>query len=244
MFTYVINGIVLPERASVSISNIGLKTQIPTLSDKPIDFNISIQVSQISIVIQSEQEIKDFETLKNYTQDFVAMTLDIYGYLSGRGYDVEITSLTNPPSNQNYIFGVGVYALEINENKRPKSYNEIIQLFKGNIKFEQQLRLALLNFRLAIRSASDTGFHCYRAIEAMAQSFKISSSTELASKDWDEFKNKLNIDNKWIMKMKNDHADQQRHGNSTYMSGNERVDMLKNTQEVIDKFILFISNIK
>lgn len=112
MFTYILNGIVIPERASVSISNLGFKIKIPNLSMDFLDLNISIQISQISVVIQSQIEIKDYETLKNYIQDVVAMTLDIYGYISGRGYDVEITSLTTPTKNENYIFGVGVSELE------------------------------------------------------------------------------------------------------------------------------------
>ncbi len=242
MFTYILNGIVIPERAAVSIPNLSFKIIVPSLSRDFIGLNISIQVSQISVVIQSQTEIRDYETLKNYIQDTVAMTLDIYGYISGRAYDIEISSLTTPIKNENYIFGVGVSVLEKDISNRPKSYEEIIKLFRGNIKFEQQLKLALLNFRLAIRNPADTAFYCYRAIESIAQSFKTSKNTELENNEWNEFKEKLDINNKWIMKMKKEHADQQRHGNSTYMSGEERVDMLKNTQIVIDKLILFISN--
>jgi hypothetical protein len=74
----------------------------------------------------------------------------------------------------------------------------------------------------------------------MAFSFKISSGNILEVKDWNIFNSKLKIKNEWVLKMKNSHSDFQRHGVSTLMLGKERVEMIKDTQKVIDSYIVFI----
>jgi len=229
MFTYTLNGRVLPERANVSISGIKFGVKVPAISSDWLNISISILLSQISVIVKSQEKIADFLTLRNYVQDMVALVVDIYGYLSGRGYDVEIVSLTTEDNTPHVIFGVGISELEAQEKERPFTYEDIVKLLKGNADIEQQLRLALINFRLAIRNASDTGFHCYRALEAMKQPFGT----------WEKFNSELDIDNSWLMEMKNKHANKQRHGESTFMSGKDRTKMLENTQKVIDKFILW-----
>ena len=189
---------------------------------------VSIQLSQISVAVVSEKEIypDEYETLRNFTYDLVSVTLDVLGYWLGCGYDCDITSLINSDNSHHVVFGVGLTVLEDKDN-RPKDYNGIIKLFNKGTEFEQQLKIALFNFKLAIRTAADTPFYCYRAIEALQGAFS----------GWDEFNSNLKNDNSWILEMKKKHADIQRHGKSTSIFAEERQEILKNTQLIIDKFI-------
>lgn len=235
MKRYFITGKVIPERANVSISPIGFNLIYETSQGKkPITLSVSIQLSQVAIIVDTENPIEDFYTLKNYLQNTLDLILDIFGYLSGRGYGSEITSLLSEDTQNHIIFGVGIKQLE-KEEERPMGYDQIIKLFKGNYALENPLRLALLNFKLGIRYSADTAFYSYRAIEAIRKAFGEGNA------GWELMHSTLSSDRAWMDELKESHADQQRHGGSTFMSGEEREEMLANTQIIIDKFLVYLS---
>ena len=235
MYRYILCGKVIPERVDFSISMPDLLVKMP---DAELEFNmrLSIQKSQISVEVLSEKEIMDIETLRNYVVDLVTLHTDVFGYINGYGYDIEITSLMRE-NNKPHIFGVGVPALEEDRINRPyKEVGEILLLIYSNSK--QNLRLALLDLRLAIKLPKDTPFFCYRAIESLMQYFNKHDK----NKAWDEFRSALNISEDYIKIGIKPLADNIRHGKSPFVSAAARDDILTKTWKIIDRFIVYAKN--
>jgi hypothetical protein len=110
MATYIFNGKVISERANVNISpvSVSLKARDAGFSGEAI---VSIACSQISIKLDTTYVAVSLDTMKNYVEYLVRTLVDSYGYLSGRGYDVEITSVVDP-NGQQTIFGAGIRDLK------------------------------------------------------------------------------------------------------------------------------------
>ncbi len=238
MNKYFITGKVVPERVNFSLSKISIDVIYESSTGKvPVKVSLSIQMSQVFMTIESSEKITDFFTLKNQLQTTLDLSLDIYGYLYGVGYGSEITSLISEDHQVYIIYGVDIPSLENNKD-RPLTYDQIINLFNVYNIHQNQLRLALLNFKLGIRYSADTGFYCYRAVEAIRKIFGEGSS------GWEIMHSNLGTDRLWLIKLKKMHADEQRHGGSTFMSGEARTEMLANVQQIIDKALVYLQNKK
>ncbi len=145
MVTYIFSGKVEPERASVSISPLSIRIEAidAGFSGGAI---VSINSSQVSIKLDTTSEGVSLATMKNYVEQFVRATVDSYGYLSGRGYDVEITSAIQPDGTQT-VFGVGIPELEESRHERPLSFQELLEAVGKS----PYLHQALADLREAIR---------------------------------------------------------------------------------------------
>ena len=159
MKRYMFSGKILPERVNMSISPITLDLRWESTSFIGRAY-ISISWSQISISLDVESE-NDIFTMKNSMEHTIRVLVDSYGYISGCGYDIEITSVIDP-NNVQTVFWVWISELENKETERPLSFGEIFDIAIQS----KQLQYALFNLRESIRSPLDTGFFCYRAIEA------------------------------------------------------------------------------
>jgi hypothetical protein len=234
MDTYVFNGKVLPERAVVDVSapmSFGVRAEEAGVA---LDAVVSIGVSQVAVMIKTEGKNVDLATLKNYVEDLVKAIVDIYGYLSGRGYDVTIDSVVHPDGRQT-VFGVGIPELEKTQGERPLPFPVVFQLtFKS-----QHLRRALGDLREAIRSSMDTSFFCYRAVEDIVQYFRKEEDGDDKGPGWERMRKSLRIDRSWINHLKGT-ADLQRHGLTPYTSGENRSTAMKHAWKVVDRFCLFI----
>lgn len=230
MGIYTFSGKVLPERTNVSIPTIELNM-------KAIGTNISgtatiyILLSQVSVILNTNSD-SDLPTLKNYMEYLIRTYIDAYGYLFGRGYDVEITSAINPEGNYT-VFGVGIPELEESQNDRPLSFQQLVTAMNKSY----YLHRALGDLREAIRSPIDTGFFCYRAIESIRQNFKKEENDD--AKSWVNLRKSLLIDRSWIDKVKK-FADPVRHGDATYISGEDRILVMQHAWKVIDRFCLYV----
>lgn len=149
MNSYIFSGKVLPERANVNITPIEVKIDAidAGISGTAI---ISINVSQVSVVFNTNSN-SDLMTLKNYVDYSVRTLIDAFGYLSGRGYDIEITSVVNH-EGKHAVFGVGIPELEKSQKERPLSFQQLLEAMAKS----QHLHRALSDLREAIRSPVDT----------------------------------------------------------------------------------------
>lgn len=234
MNTYTFSGKVLPERANVNIMpplKIEMEAKDAGISGKA---TVSIGVSQISVVFNTENSNVDLPTLKNYVEDIVSSLVDAYGYLSGRGYDIEITSVVDPSGMQT-VFGVGVAELEETQSERPLSFQDLIEVMNKS----PDLHRALRDLREAIRSPLDTGFFCYRAVECVRQSFKQEKDDDKDELSWRRLRDTLRVDRSWIEGLKK-FADPQRHGKSPYMSGKDRVSAMRHGWKIVDRFCIYV----
>ena len=200
-----------------------------------VDAIVSINASQVSIVIETTDKNADLPTLKNYVEYLVRTVVDAYGYLTGRGYDVEITSVVDP-DGKHTVFGVGIPELEEAQNERPLHFPELLEVMGRS----QHLHRALGDLREAIRSPWDTGFFCHRAVECIRQSFVKEEDGDDKGPSWKSLRNELRIDRSWIEEYTKKSADAQRHGSTPYMSGEDRVLAMKHAWKVIDRFCVYV----
>jgi len=233
MATYVFTGRVMPERANVNVS--AFQVQL-LATDAGVSGNaiVSIDVSQVSVMLNTETVNVDLHTLKNYMEYIVRNLVDALGYLSGCGYDVEITSVTEPDGKQT-VFGVGILELGETKRERPLEFPKLIEVINKS----QHLRRALGDLREAIRSSSDTGFFCYRAIECIRQSFKREEDGKDDSPSWERLRDALCIDRSWINYLIK-FAKPQRHGETPYMSGKDRDSAMQHAWKVVDRFCVYV----
>ncbi|NQT31601.1 MAG: hypothetical protein HQ588_04630 [Deltaproteobacteria bacterium] len=233
--TYIFTGKVMPERANVNIDAmiVKIKAVDAGFSGEAV---VSVSCSQISVKFDTTDINISLSTLKNYVEDLVRVLVDAYGYLSGRGYDVEVTSVIDPNGKQT-VFGVGIEELEKAKNERPLSFQDIVL---SVIPKSPHFRPALGDLREAIRSPSDTGFFCYRAVECVRQHFVINEDNNQSEPSWKRLRDTLRIDRSWISPLER-FSVPQRHGASSYMSKEDRVLLMQRTWKVIDRFCVYVN---
>jgi len=153
---YTFFGKVLPERACVGLQADN-SDPIPIPMTTPnYSVQISIALSQVSAVVDSENEIRDTATLKNDVEYHVRFLVDLIRFTKAYGYDVEITSMINP-NGKLRIFGVGFDPLTKADGERPLQLQELINVANKSPGF----RTAIADLREAIRMPWDTGFFAY-----------------------------------------------------------------------------------
>lgn len=233
MSTYIFNGKIMPERANVNVSVLQIQMEAKDIgvSGEAI---VSIGASQVSVVTKTTDKNVGLLTLKNYVEYLVRTVVDAYGYLSGRGYDVEIISGVDPDGKQT-VFGVGIPELEEARNERPLSFSELLKVMEKS----RHLHRALGDLREAIRSPWDTGFFCYRAVECIRQSFVKDEDGDRKELSWKRLRNALRIDRSWLKELEK-FALPQRHGVTPYMSGRDRVSTMQHAWKVIDRFCVYV----
>ncbi len=235
MKKYVFSGKVVPERANVTIT--GLEPVILLSKDFELEVKVvlSIIVSQISVHAEIIKGTPDIYTLRNYVANYVRTAVNSLGYLKGCGYDLELSSATDEAGTQT-VFGVDIASIAQDENKRPVSFVELINLTLRS----QELNRALADLSQAIRSSLDTGFFCFRAVESISKYFL----TEGESNNAEGFRRMeldLNFKRSYIRLLDTFGGDQ-RHGETPYMSGADRENCMKTAWQIVDRFCVYLKN--
>lgn len=237
MDTYTFFGTIRPEDTvpfdlSLKFPLIEITSQDSGISCKATG---SITGKHVVVEIKNVNENVELGELKNLIlESMVRPAVDALNYVCGHGYDVELTSAIGL-GDQNIIFGVGIPELFGAQSERPLPIEEICKLIYQS----QPLCFALGNLREAIRMANDTGFFCYRAIESVRQSFKEREDGNDPKQSWKRLRESLNIDESWI-RVLTCFSDEQRHGNTIYMSGAERLSALQHAWKVVDRFCVYL----
>ena len=249
-FTYTFSGRVHPERTYVTIDGIPpcrIETRL-TDSVLIVDTHIMIDNAQILVTADCEEQIDDLETLRNSVESTVRGIVDSFGYVEGRGYDLELTSVIASTGERWAVFGVEIGALQAEMDKRPVSFGELFSLLTSPTQPQDehasfarmQLRIALGDLREAIRSPNLTAFFCFRAIECLRQCYLHPSKPDdgtARKASWQRMGDELCIDKSWIADLQ-DASVSERHGLLKAMSGKQRVDLMLRTWKVVDRFIL------
>ncbi len=235
MAIYEFRGRALPERDRVTLNpSLALEAHV---KEAGLDFEVtmSIRESEILVQVKTHENRADLETLRNYVRDLARVVVDTGGYLLGRGYDVEIDSVIQPDGTK-VEFGVGIAVLESTQHERPLAFNETLSL----VLTSEHLRRAIGDLREAVRSPVDTGFFCYRAVESLRQHFRKEEDGEKQGPSWERMGNALRIDRGWVDELVKT-AQQQRHGETPYMSGESRVTALMRAWKIVDRFVSYAS---
>ena len=236
-YRYIFSGVIHPERATISLPLITMRKIVMDAGFVGNAF-ISISASQLTVTFESDAEISEYATLKNYIADIVRAIVDAYGYLSGCGYDVEIVKLIPPGVNQSYVFGVDIPVLKPSESDISAPFNRLMKVY--NDAGASYIQHCFADFREAIRSPKDTALFCYRAIESLRQYFKVEKIISSDGASWKCLRETLGVDRNDIDFVK-EFADPLRHGEGKSISDVQRIELLKKTKAIIDSYIDFAS---
>jgi hypothetical protein len=168
--------------------------------------------------------------------------VDLAGYLHAVKYDVDIISAINSETGFGIIFGINIPVL----TDRRKDGNGLYPPFGTlpaellqTVMNELAAQIVLQEFREAMGFPIGTGFHCYRAIEAMMQSIK-TSDTEKEVTAWGRLRQHLCLARTTIDFVKG-HADLPRHGRPSGISHEDRTKLFKVTDEIVRRYLHYLS---
>ena len=249
-FTYTFSGRVHPERTYVTLGPLP-RCRIETRLDESVltvDAHIMIDNAQILVVANSEERIEDIATLRNSVESAIRGIVDSFGYIEGRGYDIELTSVISSTGEQWAVFGVEIAALQVDKDERPVSFGELHSLLTDPAQSQDecvsfalmQLRIALGDLREAVRSHTHTAFFCLRAVECLRQCYLDPSEQDdgaARKASWQRMGDELRVDKSWIADLQ-DASVSERHGQLRTMSDKQRVELLLRTWKVVDRFIM------
>ena len=122
MRRFLFSGIVHPERFGLTLGTIDqmLASQDGT---KLGDMKFSIQNSQITAVMEWENDGEDIFTLRNILKTFVEPILNITGFLKGYTFNIEITKVFESSLNEIRVFNNDIPALaERNKTRELLTY--------------------------------------------------------------------------------------------------------------------------
>jgi hypothetical protein len=235
MEPYLFHGVVLPERAqltlqfSVEFSHIasGLKAHA----------KVSIILNQVVVWVDSDHDW-DVHDLRNVVQNIVQSHLAMVGYLKGFAYDCEITRVLNQSRGIDYVFGIDIPCLA----DRIKSADLHEALMKVRDKTAGANGLYLLrcfsDLVSAMKHADDTGFYCYRAIESLRHHCAAVHGLSAADKSsqWEKFRAVSGCDEQTLRKIKTA-ADPIRHGDVSGPVTIDRAKLFTSTWGVVDRYI-------
>ena len=240
----------MPERAFVTLGPIprmGIRT---ILTEGVMDFDAQVVIStaQIIVVVHSHDSIDDLETLRNSVETVVRGVVDAFGYIEGRGYDIEITSVVDSTGNSWQVFPVEIAAIQATKNERPLTFGELHALlhpeadaFDDESTFRMmQLRIALGDLREAIRSIDHSALFCYRAVECLRQCYGDRDGQDddaCRRASWVRMREELCISRSWLEDIEKASI-RERHGGHRAMSGEQRAALMLRTWKVVDRFAM------
>lgn len=200
------------------------------------DFRTVIHASQVIVDITVTKGTPDVDTLRNTARGCALSITDLVGYTSGSHFEVEIVSAVCHDNNEWRVFGSEIPALVARTNSLRTNNIDgtLLQAVERNV----GAQMALRDFQRAMRDAVDTGFYCYRAIEAMMQSMRPPGDTN-DNKAWDHFLSVLSLDRSAKDEVKS-HATFARHGRPSSMTDADRASVFELTDEIIRRYLEYL----
>lgn len=124
MEPYLFQGLVLPERAQLSL---GFPLKFEHVSTGvSAEAKVSIVLNQVAVWVTSEHDWNIFD-LRNVVKNIVHGHLSMIGYLKGLAYDVEITRVLSREREIDYVFGIDIPCIA-NRNQDINLNEKLLQL--------------------------------------------------------------------------------------------------------------------
>jgi hypothetical protein len=240
MQPYIFLGVVLPERAQISI-HFSL-TFISLNGGTEGVAHVSIVLNQISVQVFSDHEWDIFD-LRNIVQSIIQDHLAMTGFLLGHAYDFEITRVLHCDRNIDFVFGIDIGCIS-ERGRGIDIQSELAKLFeKTKGKHGIFLNRCFADLSFSMKYANDTGFYCYRAIEALrhhcAAEHDVADATKL--KQWEKFREVSGVTEEAIRQIKVA-ADPLRHGEAVSCSGEERAKLFAVTWEIVESYLKCVAS--
>lgn len=225
---YLFHGRAFPETSSVSV-DVPIYTLFECTDGKRIASQIHIADNQIRVRAFSSEH--DLLTVRNILQDQSQSILDYATLGTASWWIVEMCNATKEDGS----FGVFI-------NMYTAIANEPVDLAPSemfSLGSNEALSIALANFRESLRSALDSGMHCYRAVEAVMQSFKDVNDDD--KKGWQKLNAALNVDADFTKTQIKLYADHRRHGGASFaITGADRDKCIRATRQIIHRYCHYL----
>jgi hypothetical protein len=229
---YIFHGRIYPER-----TNVYLEPGFTVESDNT-RINVKITASQIVAEAEFGDEIENIHTMRNTVEESVYNVTDLFSFVEGYSYTVEITSVVTP-DGESHVFGVTVPALR--EKSEDMNMSDQVTRILG-IQSEldsDYLHRCFKDLRLSMKDPAETGFFCYRSIETVRKYFQNKYEIDDKKEGWIKMRNELEIERSKIDSIK-EYADDRRHGGQVTITGEERADLFSNTWKILDQFLSYL----
>lgn len=225
-------GRVLPERVGLTAPI--LTGEFQSSSGFEFGFSGSIAASQVLVDVGVSPPDIDIFTLRNAVEAAIREQVDFIGFSWGMSLDIEILTASAEDGIWQ-VFGADMPILY------QESEHQVLKLdfhLMQAVLSDGSAGAMMADFREAMRVAGQTGFFCYRAIEACMQSFAEREKTN-EKNAWELMRNKLQIDLDGIRAVKAK-ADWARHGKRGYISDAERGEIFVFTRDVMRRYFDFV----
>lgn len=166
METYLIEGTVHPERAQISMK-FGFSCQ-HLASNTTASISVNIQLNKIVAWVDTEAEWPLYD-LRNFIKTAISNELSVVGFLHGYAYELDVTRIVQRERDIDWVIGIDVPCIaERNASLDKEAMYSLIRE-KTIGKEGTLLHRCFIDLSMAMKHADDTGFYCYRAVEALRQ---------------------------------------------------------------------------
>jgi len=214
-----------------------------TFDLKQTDVNLDCQIrlkttsNDILVEIESNSEILDILSLRNYVKDAIILEVSIYGYLHGCYHEVLIYSFDNLETGQEIWFNTTIQEISNTQERPFTSPADLLELFATPE--SQFLREALEDMISSIRNSKYTGFHCFRMMESIRKYFY--ELVDDAGKGWNALYSELNIHTSVKIELEK-LASEPRHGQTIFLSNEMRIKIVKIAWQIMDRYLLYLKS--
>jgi hypothetical protein len=235
MYSYLLYGSVLPERAQLTLQCELNFTHVSSGVDG--NAKVSIILNQIAVTITTAQNW-DVHDLRNTVANILRNQLSMVGYLTGHAYDFEITRIISADGGIDYVFGIDMPCIATRRGTADIVAALTDLRRKNSGPHGIFLHRSFADLVSALKDADDTGFYCYRAIEALRNHCASANGLLDANRSiqWSKFREIAGCDEDAILAIKT-RADLLRHGGVTGLSSDDRADILTRTWDIVDAYL-------
>ncbi len=241
MANYTFAGTLHPTRLPLNITNpLDFDQAVPLLDGRNVRDQGSLVISngRFTLTLDTTETPVHIPTLKIRAEEIIRGIVDFCGYVSGFVYYIDIESVSQDHRGPTQ-FGLG--AQEIADDRPLRPVQDLAQ-YATVLAKEPALPRVLGELRNSIMFPNDTAFHCYRALETIRGHFDrrlgLGHSDDRA-RAWVEMRGALLFKRSYIQETQ-DFAEAQRHGNRKGMTGERRVEMMRRTWNIVDRFIVLV----
>lgn len=234
MVPYILKGLVLPERAAISVGPLKMEFFHPSTGYEA-QAKLNIVLNQITVWIYSDHEWDIFD-LRNVAEQLVSDILAMIGFLKGYAYDVEIRQIINDEKNIDYVYGINVPCIE-KRNEHiviEKHLSDLLAKTAGDNGIF--IKRCLNDLIMAMKQPGDTGFYCFRAIETLKQYCKSRFGLEREADQWEKVRDMSGYDKDYIEIVRT-FAFPARHGDILPITSADREDIFIRTWNVVEGFL-------
>lgn len=233
MDAYLFTGVILPERAQLTLNQSRNFTHVSSGVSGAVD--VSIVNNQLAVWVHSDHEWDIFD-LRNLVKTWVQNQLSMIGFITGYSYEIEISRVLHPKKSIDYVFGIDIPCLA--------SRNAGIDLTAELNRLERKclgpggvlLHRCFTDLCFAMKHADDTAFYCYRALESLVHHCMSANEIQNKKTGWQKFRELSDTEASIIYSIK-DAADPLRHGEASAMTSPARELVLNNTWDIAGRYL-------